>query len=165
MNPILEDIQILMTRELNSLKNEIELFPDDKILWSVLPGITNSAGNLIIHICGNLNYFIGSVLGKTGFVRDRESEFSRKSGSRAELVAQLQDTLEIIQKVLPGVSDSILAANYPKTIGDFELPCGRFLMHLAVHLSFHVGQVGYLRRILTENNLSSRAISLSALAV
>jgi hypothetical protein len=164
MNMMTEDLRVLIGRELNSLKSEIQLFPDDKTLWSVLPGISNSAGNLTLHVCGNLNYFIGSVLGNTGYIRDRESEFKRKSGSRAELVFDLQDTKEIIQKVLPKISKTTLSETYPKTAGGVELPCGRFLMHLATHLSFHVGQVGYLRRILTGNDESSNAISLRALS-
>jgi hypothetical protein len=164
MNSILEDIQILMSRELDSLKDEIELFPDDKILWSVLPGITNSAGNLILHICGNLNYFIGSVLGNTGFIRDRESEFSRTSGSRAELIEELNKTNEMIQNVLPNLSESVVKQTYPKTIGRVDIPCDRFLLHLTVHLSFHLGQMGYLRRIITGNNQSSGAVSLRALS-
>jgi len=160
MNPIIEDIQILMSRELDSLKSEIELFPDDEIIWNVLPGISNSAGNLVLHICGNLKYFIGAVLGNTGYLRDRESEFNRKSGSRTELITDLLDTKEVVQNVLPGLSEKTLVDIYPKTVGGIELACGRFLMHLAVHLSFHVGQVGYLRRILTGDNQSSGAVSL-----
>jgi len=161
---MLEDILILISRELNSLKNEIEMFPDDKMLWSVLPGITNSAGNLTLHVCGNLKYYIGAVLGNTGYIRDRESEFNRKSGSRVELVAELQETNEMIQSVLPKLSETIIADTYPETVGGVEIPCGRFLTHLATHLSFHLGQVGYLRRILTRNNQSSGAVSLRAIS-
>jgi hypothetical protein len=153
-----------MSRELDSLVKEIEMFSDDVIIWKVLSGISNSAGNLTLHICGNLNYFIGAVLGNTGYRRDRESEFSRKSGSRSELVSGLQETKEIIQNVLPKISETILTKTYPKTVGGLELPCGRFLIHLATHLSFHVGQVGYLRRILTGNNESSGAVSLRLLS-
>jgi hypothetical protein len=164
MTILTEDLSILIGRELNALICEIELFPDDKMLWRVLPGITNSAGNLTLHICGNLNYFIGAVLGNTGYLRDRESEFNRKSGSRAELVSDLQDTEEIIQNVIPKLSEKILLEPYPKTVGGVDLPCSRFLIHLATHLSFHVGQVGYLRRILTGNNESSGAVSLGVLS-
>jgi len=153
-----------MGRELDSLKDEIALFPDDSTPWHVLPGIVNSAGNLTLHVCGNLKYYIGSVLGNTGYIRDRESEFNRKSGSRTELISDLQATKEIVQNVLPTLPETLLTEIYPKTVGGFDLPCGRFLVHLATHLSFHVGQVGYLRRILTGNNESSGAISLRALS-
>ena len=159
-----KDLCVLNERELNSLISEIELFPDDKILWRVLPGIANSAGNLTLHVCGNLKYFIGSVLGNTGYIRDRESEFNRKSGSRAELVADLQSTKEVVQNVLAKLSETDLTTPYPKIVGGVELTCGRFLIHLATHLSFHIGQVGYLRRALTGKNESSGAISLRALS-
>ena len=163
MSPILEDLQIVIIRELDSLRDEIRLFPDDTTLWKVLPGITNSAGNLVLHVCGNLKYYIGSVLGNTGFIRERESEFNRNSASRAELVSDLENTKMIIKSVLPKLSETILTETYPETVASFELPCGRFLIHLSTHLSFHLGQVGYLRRILTGNNKSSGAVSLRAL--
>jgi len=159
MKMILEDICILMSRELESLANEIELFPNDEIIWNVIPGITNSAGNLTLHVCGNLKYFIGSVLGNTGYIRDRDLEFSRKSGSQSELVSDLRNTKKVIQTVLPKLSETTFAESYPKTVGGVDIPCHRFLIHLATHLSFHVGQVGYLRRILTGNKESSGAVS------
>jgi uncharacterized damage-inducible protein DinB len=160
---MVKDIQILMTRELRSLAEEINMYPNEEMIWQVLPGITNSAGNLTLHLCGNLNHFIGAVLGKTGYIRDRESEFSARSGSRAELIEQVKKTEEIINTVLPTLTENILSENYPQKVGGIDLPCGRFLMHLAVHLSYHLGQVGYLRRILTQKNNSSGAISLKVI--
>lgn len=159
-----EDLCIFIGRELDSLIAEIGLYPDDVMLWNVLPGISNSAGTLTLHVCGNLKYYIGSVLGNTGFIRDRESEFNTKSGSRDKLISDLQETKEIIQNVLPKLSEKILTETYPKTVGGYVLPCDRFLIHLATHLSFHVGQVGYLRRILTGNNVSSGAVSLGPIS-
>jgi len=160
---VIENIQILISRELHSLQSEIELFPDEDIIWEVLPGVTNSAGNLTLHVCGNLNYFIGAILGNTGYIRDRESEFNRKSGSRAELIQIIRETDEMIISVLPEISETILSDKYPETVGGVELPCDRFLLHLAIHLAHHLGQVGYLRRILTQNNQSSGAVSLLAI--
>ncbi len=165
MNTMMEDIGLLFSRELSSLKNEIELFPDDQMLWDVLPGITNSAGNLALHVCGNLEHFIGAVLGNTGYIRNRDSEFNTKSGSRTEMIRTVEETDEVIQSVLPNLSESIITEKYPEAVGGVELPCGRFLIHLTNHLSFHLGQVGYLRRILTKNNQSSGAISIGAMSI
>jgi uncharacterized damage-inducible protein DinB len=161
---MVNDIQILINRELSSLIDELELFPDDKIIWEVLPGITNSAGNLALHLCGNLNHFIGAVLGNTGYIRDRESEFSRTSGSKRELFEQIRETEKMISSILPTLSEDVLNEDYPQKVGDIKLSCRRFLLHLAIHLSHHLGQIGYLRRILTQNNQSSGAVSLKAIS-
>jgi hypothetical protein len=161
---MIKDIQLMMNRELNSLINELELFPDDDTIWNTLPGITNSAGNLTLHLCGNLNHFIGAVLGQTSYIRDRESEFNRKSGSRLELIEQIRKTAKMINSVLPNLKKDIISADYPQKVSGVDLQCGRFLLHLAIHLSHHLGQIGYLRRILTENNQSIEPVSLQSIS-
>jgi uncharacterized damage-inducible protein DinB len=161
---MIKDIQILMNRELNSLIDELKLFPDDEIIWDVLPGITNSAGNLTLHLCGNLHHFIGAILGNTGYVRYRESEFSVRSGSREELINHVQGTVQMINSIFPTLTQNTLSAAYPQKVGGVDLSCERFLLHLEVHLSHHLGQIGYLRRILTQNNTSSGAVSLRAIS-
>jgi len=75
------DFARALVRELEGFKRELALFPDDETIWKTAPGITNSAANLGLHLAGNLQYFIGSVLGATGYVRNREAEFGRRSGS------------------------------------------------------------------------------------
>lgn len=57
-------LSMLFRRDLTRLNQQIEAFPDDASLWSVLPGITNSAGNLVLHLEGNLKEFVGRQLGK-----------------------------------------------------------------------------------------------------
>lgn len=84
MGPMIEGLQTLLVRELNGFAKEIEMFPDDELMWTAMPGVTNSAANLAWHVCGNLQHFVGTVLGGTGYVRNREAEFGRRSGSRAE---------------------------------------------------------------------------------
>ena len=93
-----------MVRELEGLKREIALFPDDASVWQTVPGVTNSAGNLALHVAGNLQYFIGGVLGGTGYVRNRELEFGRRSGTRAEIAAELDAAIRVVRDVLPGLS-------------------------------------------------------------
>ena len=164
MKTITEDLQRLFIRELKSFKKEIEMFPEDKLLWKTIPGITNSAGNLSLHICGNLKHYIGAVLGNSGYVRDRASEFNVRSGKREDLIEELEETIKIISKVLPRLSEETIAAQFPGVVGGIELRCGLFLQHLTVHLAHHLGQAGYLRRMITENNQSSEPVSLKNLA-
>jgi uncharacterized damage-inducible protein DinB len=161
---LIGDVRRILTRELEAFAREVELFPDDDVLWTTLPGITNSAGNLALHACGNLKHFVGAVLGGTGYVRDRPSEFATRSGRREDVARQLRETAEVVAKALARVPDAALEAPYPEPHDGVQLPRGRFLMHLCVHLSFHLGQAGYLRRALTGDGRTSGAVSLKALA-
>ena len=161
---MIDDVRRLIVRELEAFAREIELFPDDETVWRTVPGVANSAGNLALHACGNLKHFIGAVLGDTGYERNREAEFATRAGSREELVREIRWTRDVVEAVLPRVPASALAAAYPERVGGLEVPCGRFLLHLAVHLSFHLGQAGYLRRFVTGDARSSGPLALAALA-
>ena len=163
-NPLIDDLQRILTRDLEAFAREVELFPDDEMLWKTAPGITNAAGNLALHACGNLRHFVGAVLGGTGYVRTRPAEFATRSGRREDLARQLRETAEIVARVLPQVPESALEALYPEPHDGVQLPCGRFLLHITTHLAFHLGQAGYLRRALTADAHTSGAISLQALA-
>jgi hypothetical protein len=142
-------LEALMRRELRAFERELELLPDEALLWATVPGVTNTVGTLAAHVCGNLQHFVGAVLGSTGYVRDREHEFARRSGSRAELQRELQVTGEVLGRVLPSLSEAQLAADYPIDLGGRRFSTELFLLHLAVHLAMHLGQAGYLRRVLT----------------
>jgi hypothetical protein len=160
---VIDDVRRLMVRELEAFAREVELFPDDETLWRTLPGVTNSAGNLALHACGNLKHFVGAVLGGTGYVRDRPAEFATRSGCREDVAQELRETAALVSAVLPGVPPSALGAPYPEPHDGVRLPCGRFLLHLCVHVAFHLGQAGYLRRALTGDARTSGAVSLKAL--
>jgi hypothetical protein len=163
--PLLQYLDRLLARDLEGLVREVALFPDDETLWRILPGVANSAGNLGLHVAGNLQHFVGAVLGSTGYVRHRELEFSRRSGSRAEVIEELERALAMLRQVLPTIPEERLAAPYPDAVGGFPIETGLFLVHLAGHLTFHLGQAGYLRRILTGSSESSGAIPLQPLAM
>ena len=159
-----DDIRRVLTRELGALAREVELFPDDDSLWRTLPGVTNSAGNLALHACGNLKHFVGAVLGATGYVRTRDAEFSARSGRREDVARQLRETAAVVSTVLSRVDSGLLDAPYPEAHDGVRLPCRTFLLHLCVHLAFHLGQAGYLRRALTGDARTSGAVSLPELA-
>jgi hypothetical protein len=159
-----DDIRRLMTRELESFAREVELFPDDDTLWRTVPGVANSAGNLALHVCGNLKHFVGAVLGGSGYVRDREAEFKVRSGRREDVARQVRETAEVVSTVLPHLPEKALEAPYPEAHEGIRLRCDRFLLHLSVHLAFHLGQAGYLRRALTGDVRTSGALSLRALS-
>src|SRR3954463_3796640 len=88
MTPITEDFATVLLRDLEGLQREIALYPDDHTLWVTPQGITNSGGNLALHIAGNIQHFIGHEMGGLSYRRDRDAEFGRRGGSRTELIEQ-----------------------------------------------------------------------------
>ena len=141
-------LQSLFERDINRLKAEIELYSDEKNLWHVEKDISNSAGNLCLHLIGNLNAFIGAELGKTGYVRQRDLEFSTKDVARNELIEKIEATIEVVKKSLATVTQEQLEADYPIIVFKEKISTGLFLVHLATHLNYHLGQINYHRRLL-----------------
>ena len=136
-------------RDLNKLKNEINLYADEANLWILKDEISNSAGNLCLHLIGNLNHFFGAVLGKNGFVRDRDREFSTKNVSRQELSLQIDATIEVVKTTLNNLSDEDFAKDYPLEFQEKVVKTDFFLVHLATHLTYHLGQINYHRRLIS----------------
>tara|TARA_R110002167_G_scaffold262525_14_gene469178 strand:+ start:2288 stop:2740 length:453 start_codon:yes stop_codon:yes gene_type:complete len=138
----------LFKRDLSKLKAEIAAYQNEQQLWIVEGAITNSGGNLCLHLLGNINAFIGSELGGTGYVRQRNDEFSLKNIPRADLLLQIQETIEVVDTTLGNMEDGDLAKEYPLLVFKEKMTTGYFLIHLATHLSYHLGQVNYHRRLL-----------------
>jgi hypothetical protein len=160
----LDDIRRLIVRELDAFDREIALFPDDRSIWTTPPGITNSAGNLALHVAGNLRYCIGAVLGGDGYVRNREAEFSRKDAGRAEVRAELAAARTAVDVTLPCIPDATLAAPFPVTFYGHTVRADMFLLHLVAHTAFHLGQAGYVRRVVTGDPQSANPLPLDALS-
>lgn len=158
------NLAVLFVRELAGFERELGLFPDDEAVWRTAPGLPNSAGNLALHVAGNLQHFIGAVLGGTGYVRNREREFGRRSGPRGDILAELRAASRVVESVLPRLPAERFAAEYPERVNDLRLRTDLFLMHLASHAAFHLGQAGYVRRAVTGEARSSGPIPLQALA-
>ncbi len=165
MSDATRNLTTLLVRELNAFARELDMFPDDPSVWRTAPGVTNSAGNLALHVAGNLQHFVGAVLGGTGYVRNRELEFSRSSGARSEIKAELDAAIVAVEKTLPALSADALAKVYPANPvpGGKEIATGLFLQHLCSHASFHLGQAGYLRRVVTSDTRSAGPVSLHEL--
>ena len=138
----------LFLRDLDKLKTEISSFKDEKKIWEISGEIKNSSGNLCLHLCGNLQHFIGAVLGNSGYVRNRDAEFSRKNVPIRELVAEIELTIKVVQKTLQELKEEDLQKTYPINVFGYEMTTGFFLAHLATHLNYHLGQVNYHRRML-----------------
>ena len=156
-------LRIMLLRELRALDREIAAYPDDESVWQTPPGISNSAGTLVLHLAGNLRHFIGGALGESGYVRNREAEFSTKGISREKLRAEVQATIADLERALDHVSEEQLTAQYPLLLMDRRVRTTDFLVHLAVHLGYHLGQIDYHRRLLTQNSQAADAMSIREL--
>lgn len=159
-----EDCATLLVREVNGLAAELDLFPDDASAWRTPPGLSNSAANLGLHVAGNVQHFIGAVLGGTGYVRNREHEFACREGSREMVKAELARAAEVARSILPNLSPSVMDAPYPLTMFEGKgIRTSFYLHHLCVHAGFHLGQAGYARRVVTGASGSSGPLSLAAI--
>lgn len=143
-----DTLRILISRDLAKLKAELELYQTEENIWRVDKDILNSAGNLCLHLIGNLNTYIGAVLGNTGYTRNRPEEFSLKNIPRQELIAKIDQTIETIGQVLNVLTVEQLTNEYPQLFNNEKIQTEYFLVHLAMHLSYHLGQVNYHRRLL-----------------
>ena len=138
----------LFERDLEKLKTEMSSYKDENKMWEVSKEISNSAGNLCLHICGNLQHFIGSVLGISGYKRDRDSEFSRKNIPVDELIKKIDHTSFTVKKTLNDLDVNKLDEIYPINVFGEEMTTRFFLAHLTTHLNYHLGQINYNRRLL-----------------
>ena len=159
-----DDLRHVMLREIDSVRAELRAYPDDASVWAQPAGLPNAAGTLALHLTGNLRAFIGAALGGTGYVRDRDAEFSRRNVPRAELIAGLDAAYRDVDAVLSTVDASRLDAPFPAPMGPFQLATGLTLVHLAVHLGYHLGQIDYHRRVVTGDVTSVGTLSPKALA-
>lgn len=157
------NLSTIIRRDLSVIRAEIELYPDDQSLWVKLPGCPNSGGTLALHICGNLRFFIGSQIGQTGYERKRDQEFSRTDFTRSELTQLLAETSTEVTAALATLTDDDLHRPSMAPVGDGAITLGLWLTHLAVHLSYHFGQLNYHRRILTGDATSAGGSSIREL--
>jgi len=138
----------LFKRDLNKLKTEIESYTNEANLWLSNESVSNSGGNLCLHLVGNLNTFIGAAFGNTGYVRQRDFEFSLKDVPREELVRQVDDVIVVVENALKGLSEADLKKEYSRRVFEEKMTTEFFLVHLTAHLSYHLGQINYHRRLL-----------------
>ncbi len=137
----------LFSRDLTKVKEELTSYSSEEALWVTAEGINNSAGNLSLHISGNLQHFFGAILGDTGYKRDRDFEFSGKV-SRQDLLDDLEAAEKSVTETLAGMNDADLDKDYPLQFYGETIKIGWFFLHLYSHMTYHLGQINYHRRLL-----------------
>ena len=145
-----ESLIEIFERDLNRLITEINLYKDEANLWMIKEGISNSSGNLTLHLLGNLNHFIGGVLGHSGYVRYREDEFALKNIPRADLVTNIENCILMVKNTLHKLTPEDFEKLFPIEVFGKPLTTGFMLLHLTTHLAYHLGQINYHRRLLLD---------------
>lgn len=145
-----ETVKTLFNRDLNKLKSEIGSYKNEAILWVVDKSIANSAGNLCLHLIGNLNTYIGATLGGSNYIRNRELEFSLKDIPKQELINMIEATITVVNETLGKITEEQLNSEYPMLVFQEKTSTEFFLVHLTTHLAYHLGQINYHRRLLDD---------------
>lgn len=135
-------------RDIRKLIEEVNSFKNEENLWKTKGSVKNSCGNLILHIVGGLNYFIGATLVNSGYVRNRDKEFTHKNVVRKELVIQLEQLIPLINQTLNALTPEQMESDFPIFFDKPNTSTSYVLVQLLTHLNYHLGQVNYLRRIL-----------------
>jgi hypothetical protein len=150
---MIHDMKTVLLRDLERLKQELHLYPNQETMWQIAPGTLNSAGNLALHLVGNLRHFIGNELGKSGYVRQRELEFSLKNVNLSELDELIAACSSEISAAFDAMDPKDLQKEFPKDVGGIKRDTSFVLLHLLGHFSYHLGQINYHRRT-TQSTLS-----------
>jgi len=161
---LLRSVATILDRDLRTLRREVEAYPNDRALWQEVPGISNVAGTLTLHLAGNLQHYIGARMGQTGYVRDRAAEFARRDVPRPELLSQIEAARAAVKAALSRAPEPDLTAEYPETVGGSKVSTGDYLVHLTTHFAYHLGQIDYHRRVVTGKAFAVDAIRPSELS-
>ena len=146
---MIDSVKKVMNRNLEQLKLEITSYKSEADIWIKAGEIPNSAGNLCLHLCGNLQHFIGAVLGSSGYIRKRDEEFSLQDVPRDELTREIDKTISIVNRTLDNLSEESLQEVYPVEVTGAPMTTEYFLIHLTNHCGYHLGQINYHRRLLS----------------
>ncbi len=153
---MVDTLTTLYIKGLNQLKTELQAYSSETNIWVIKDGITNSSGILAKHLIGNLNHYIGAVIGNSEYIRNREREFENQPVPREALLKQIDVLIETLQKVLSELNVMLLPQEYPLQVFGHPMTYQFFLIHLLGHLNYHLGQVNYHRRIIDSTEFRSR---------
>ena len=141
-----QDFKELYTREIDNLHKEISAFTEERKLWTISGEIKNSPGNLCVHLIGNVNHFIGAVIGKNGYVRNRDAEFSAKNISKQKLLEDIASAKTVVEEVLGRVDAGEMQKDFPVEL--FGKKSTEYMLSFFLaHFTYHLGQINYFRRL------------------
>lgn len=145
-----DDLAALFDRDLSKVLQQLQAFPDQELLWRCAPGISNSAGNLILHLDGNLREYVGRLLGGLPYQRVRDQEFTSRGVAADAMAARIEEVRQLVPTIIRQLSTEQLSAKFPEDPLGIPMSTQQYLIHLIAHLNYHLGQIDYLRRVHTE---------------
>jgi len=129
----------------------LEKLSEEEVWWRPHEN-SNSAGNLILHLCGNVRQWLVHGVGGAPDTRDRDAEFAERGPlPKAELLARLQQVLAEVELVLRQVTAADLPQ--PRRIQGFEQTIMSAIFHVVEHFSYHTGQIIYLTKMRTVTDM------------
>ena len=143
--------RLLAKENLPHIVNCLKQLSDEDIWWRPNPA-SNSAGNLVLHLCGNVRQWIVSNLGETPDVRDRDSEFAERGPlPKKILIARLQSTVQEASKVLARLPESSLSRKF--VIQGLRVTGLEAVAHVVEHFAYHTGQIVFIAKLKTAKDL------------
>ena len=161
---LVDAVCAILDRDLQALAREVQAYPDEASLWQLPEGVLNSAGTLVLHLCGNIQHYIGARLGGTGYVRDRAAEFAARDVPRATLLRQIEAASAAVRVAADKLSDETLQTDFPEVVAGMRVAVGEYLIHLVSHFDYHLGQVDYHRRLVTRDSRGVDAVRTAELS-
>lgn len=147
----MEQYKHLFVKYLNQLQDEIGSYKSEVNIWKLAGEIPNTPGNLCLHLCGNLRHNIGERIGKTGFLRNRDKEFSDKNVPREQLLKEVEKTSEMIISVIESLAEDDLQRFVSADRYSQGGTVSEVLLRTGMHLGYHLGQINYHRRMVDKS--------------
>ena len=127
---------------------------EEQDVWKRSNEASNSMGNLILHLCGNITQYIISSLGETEDMRERDVEFDMQSGlSKAELLQKLNDTVYKAKDVIENTTSKEWLKK--RSVQGFNFSGIGVVLHVVEHYSYHTGQIAFWVKQLKNKDLGS----------
>jgi uncharacterized damage-inducible protein DinB len=142
-------VAAILERDLRTLAREVQAYPDERSLWATPPGLVNSAGTLALHLAGHIRHYLGAKLGGTEYVRDRPAEFASRGIARTTILAEIDQAIAAVRAAAARATDERMGEDFPEVVGGVRVAAGEYLIHLASHFAYHLGQLDYHRRMVT----------------
>ncbi len=130
---------------LHKIRYAVQQLDAEQLWWCPSPGDTNSVGNLVLHLCGNLSLWIGQEIGGEAFDRDRAGEFTaRRSHSAEELLAELTAVVARCRRALEAQQSEPLERRLD--VQTYHTDALGVIFHAVEHMAYHTGQILFITK-------------------
>jgi uncharacterized damage-inducible protein DinB len=146
-----KDARVGLEKYLPQIVRCLQLLSEKEIWWRPNDA-SNAAGNIVLHLCGNLRQWIISGLGGARDARQRDTEFSERGPiPRRTLIRQLKTTVEETCQIIDRISAEKLSQDFP--IQGYRVSGLVAITHVYEHFAYHAGQIAYLTKLKRGNDL------------